>query len=282
MPRVTRGTSRRGVALAELIVAFVLATIVAAASATAMLGAERYLRRAGMSSDDRRALHEAGSALVADLRAVSIDSLRLRGDTAVEFLGLVGTSAACIVTDTAIVLPPDVASSGSPVSVWRAAPEAGDLVAAFDTLGAGAWRMATVLSVATRTDGAGCIPSIGLMSSADSAARRAVTTVRLDRSLPRSVPVGAPVRVMRRGRYTLFHGTDKSWELAYRRCDLAGACAAAQSVAGPLAAFADSGLVFRIAGDASAIVATLRAPIRVSGVAPETRALIITFRNRVP
>ena len=50
---------RRGVALAELIVAFALAALVSAAAAAAMLGAERYVRRAGVMSEDRRAVHEA-------------------------------------------------------------------------------------------------------------------------------------------------------------------------------------------------------------------------------
>ncbi len=274
--------SRRGVTLLELIVAFVIAAVVAATSGAALLGAERYRHRAALSGDDRHTVHDAGSVLLAELRGVSADSLRLRGDTAVEFLGLVGTSVVCVTTGSTIVLPPDIAASGTPFSVWRADAEAGDFVAVFDTLGVGVWRTVSAVSVATKSDGGGCVPSIGFRPTADSVAKRAVTVIGLDAPLPASVAAGAPVRVMRRTRYVLFHGTDKSWEMAYRRCDLAGPCAAAQSVVGPLAPPADSGLVFKIAADRSAITATIRAPIRVAGVAPETRVLNVPFRNRVP
>jgi hypothetical protein len=177
------------------------------------------------------------------------------------------------------VLPPDVASGGLPYTSWRASPEAGDLVAAFDTAGGGAWRTALVDSVTTRTDGAGCRPSSGLLSTADSATRKPVTRLRLHTSLSLSVPVGAPVRVLRGGRYALTHSGDGSWTLSYRRCT-GSSCGTAQPVAGPLAAPADSGLRFTSVAGESRIEAALRAPASDPGAPRESVTLRITVRNR--
>ena len=234
---------RRGASLAEMIVALTLTAIVSTAGVAALSSAERYITRSRAASEARRTLREAESVLATDLRATSPDSLRVRGDTAVDFLGLVGVSVLCASSGGVLVLPPEVSTGGHPLSSWRAAPEAGDLLALFDTADGGRWRLAVVDSASTRADGAGCTPSTGLISAADSVARRAVTRVVL-RSTPGAAGVvGAPVRVMRAGRYALTRSGDGSWSLSYRRC--AGAsCGTAQPVVGPLAAPADSGIVF--------------------------------------
>ena len=47
--------------------------------------------------------------------------------------------------------------------------------------------------------------------------------------------VGAPVRFLRRGRYSLYHGSDGDWYLGYRQCNAVGAssCGAIQPLSGP-------------------------------------------------
>jgi hypothetical protein len=169
MPGMTR--SRRGAALAELLVALVLAALLSAAAAAALTTAERHVRRAVAASENDRALREADQVLTAELRAASVDSIQIRGDTAAEFPGLVGSSVACVTTSRTLVLPPARSGSAMPYSMWRTMPEAGDIVVAFDTLAGGRWRTAAVDSVTSPVAGAGCHPSSGLLTAADSAAR---------------------------------------------------------------------------------------------------------------
>lgn len=277
--------ARRGVTLPELLVAMVLASLLAAGGAAAMLTAERYLRQVSGKSDAQRTVREVTAVLAAELRTADADSLRIRGDTAVDFLGLIGTSVACIATpDSALVLPPDVTTLPSPLTVWRGTPATGDLVVVYDTSAGGHWQAARLALVSSSSSATGgCLPADGLFSSADSAARRPVTRLALDRLLPPGIGAGAPVRVMRRGRYLLFRGSDHAWALAYRSCDAVGVCGTAQPVAGPLAAVADSGLVFARPAGTSQLMVTVRGPPpggtgAASGLAASHR-LLLTVRN---
>lgn len=277
---MSRVNVRRGAGLAELIVAMSLSAIFAVAATTALVGAERYMRRARATSDARRTLREAEAVLASDLRNATVDSLRVRGDTAVDFLGLVGVSVVCVSSGPVVVLPPGAAADGLPYSSWRAPPEAGDIVAVFDTSGGGAWRTAAIESAAERADGAGCGPSTGLLTSADNAARRPATRVVL-RSSPDSAAmiVGAPVRVLRGARYALTRAGDGSWSLSYRRCS-ESTCGVAQPVAGPFAAPSDSGLLFTFVASASRVDAVIRAPGTAPHVPPVSTRLRLTLRNR--
>jgi hypothetical protein len=276
MPRMSR--FRCGTALTELLVALVLAALLSAAAAAALTTAERHVRRAVAASEDTRALREADQVLTAEIRAAAVDSVQTRGDTAVEFPGLVGTSVVCVVRAGTLVLPPARVSSGLPYSVWRSVPEPGDLVIAFDTLTGGHWRSAVIDSVEAPTAGAGCYPSSGLLTAADSASRSPVLQLWLDRTVA-GPGAGAPVRVLRRSRYVLLRGTNREWTLSYRRCDVTGSCGASQPVAGPLASASDSGLVFLVARPDQRIEATIRSLPRESGL-PSPRRLLIGLRNR--
>jgi hypothetical protein len=275
---MTRG--RQGVAIAEMLVAVALAALLSAAAVAALVAAERHVRRAVAEHRDRRVLRESESVLSAELRAASADSIRLRGDTAVEFLGLVGTSVACVLADSVLVLPPSSAASALPYSLWRVPPEAGDLVVAFDTSVGGRWSAAVIDSVSSRADGAGCTPSSGLLSAADSAARLPAMRLLLRTPLSPRPAVGAPVHVARRARYVLLRGADGQWSLSYRRCAIDGVCAASQPVVGPLASAADSGLTVALGAPNSSVDATLRAPVRAAGLPRATRRLLVPLRNR--
>jgi hypothetical protein len=176
------------------------------------------------------------------------------------------------------MLPPDISSTGAPYSSWRAEPEAGDLLSVFDTTGAGVWRAAVVDSASTPVNGGGCKPSSGLLSVADSVARRPFTRVVLHSSISPAPLVGAPVRVARAGRYALTRAADGSWSLSYRRCT--GSCAVAQPVAGPLAAPPDSGLVFQNDVAAQRVEIFLRTPAMPGSVSGETAVLRVAVRNR--
>src|SRR5471032_1033457 len=258
MSRVKRLKSRCGAGLTEMLVALALSAFVSAAAAAALTSAERYMRRTRATSDARRTLREAAALLGSELRAAASDSVRLRGDTAIDFLGLVGVSVVCVASGNVLVAPPDVAAGGFPYSSWRATPEAGDLLAVFDTAAGVTWRTVAIDTASTPSNGAGCKPSSGLISAADSAARRAVTRMVLHTALSPSPLLGAPLRVIRPGRYALTRAADGSWSLSYRRCT--SACGVAQPVVGPLAAPSSSGVVFTSIASESRLEVFLRTP----------------------
>jgi hypothetical protein len=272
-------TGRRGASLAELLIAMSLSAICGIAATSAMAGVERYMRRTRATSDARGMLRESAAVLASDLRAATVDSLRVRGDTAVDFLGLVGMSVVCASSGPVVMLPPDGAADGLPYSSWRALPESGDLLAVFDTTRGGGWRTAVVDSAAERTDGAGCGPSTGLLSRADSAARSPFMRVVLRTSLDSvSSRVGAPVRVLRGARYALTRAADAGWSLSYRRCG-GSTCGVAQPVTGPLAAPSDSGLMFAFVASESRVEALVRAPATAVRNSQTSIRLRLTLRN---
>lgn len=273
-------SARAGAGLPEMIVALALGAIVSAVGATALVGVERYTRTARGSASARRTLREAEAVLASELRAAVSDSVHVRGDTAVDFPGLVGVSVVCVASGTVLVLPPDVASGGHPYSAWRASPETGDPIGVFDTTGGGAWRAGTIDSVSSRSDGAGCTPASGLLSAADSAARRASTRIVLRSAFPGAlVSAGSPVRIVRSARYALTRSADGGWSLSYRRCD-AGSCGTAQPVAGPFATPGGAGLGFAPGSGNGELVAMLRALPVVSGASPISDTIHIALRNR--
>jgi hypothetical protein len=267
--------ARRGTSIAELVVAFTVLTLLSALAATALVGAERRMRTGNASSVAERAVREGAAVLTAELAGA--DSLVARGDTAIDFLGMVGVTVVCTATDRALVVPPSVASDASPFSIWRSSPSVGDVVALFDP-DAARWRYSRVDSVAARSDGAGCTPSSGLLSVADSTARRPVLRFVLDAPLPAGLPVGAPARVMRRGRWALYRGGDGQWALGLRACDPIIGCGTAQPASGPYASARDSGFTVRV--DSTVLTLRLRAPLTAAAVTE--RAVRMARRNRDP
>ena len=249
---------RKGTTLLELVVAFGLAALLAALGGAALVATERHVRNAVAGSGDRRTLREAHAVLATELRTAAAEEITVRGDTAADFLGVVGLSVVCVSSGSLLVLPGSISTTGLPFTTWRSTVSAGDLIAAFDTSPPAAWRTARVDSASSRTDGAGCSSATGFRSPGDSAAHRAVTRLRLDRAF--DVGIGAPVRILRAGRFVLHVGSDKSWSLAYRTCDPAGVCGTAQPVVGPLATARDSGLRISVSATDPVLTVSVRAP----------------------
>ena len=275
MPGLNRRL-RKGTTVAELVISLTLAGLLAALGGAALVATERHVRNAVAGSADRRTIREAQSVLATELRTAAAEEITLRGDTAADFLGVVGVSVACVSSGTLLVLPGASSTNGQPFTTWRSPAAAGDLIAAYDTTPPAAWRTARVDTVTSRTDGAGCSSSTGFRTAADSIARRAVTRLRLDRAL--DVGTGAPVRILRGGRYMLHFGSDRSWSLAYRACDALGACGSAQPVVGPLATARDSGLSISVSGADPVLIVSVRAPPSSTATGISQRALI-ALRN---
>lgn len=269
-------TRRGATTLAELCIALVLGAVAAALGGGVLLAAERHARRDRDTGRESQTVRDAMHLLSTEIIAARAGSIIVRGDTAIDLASHVGASVACRAEATELVLPSVVTTLAAPYTTWRQTPEAGDQVAVWDTTTGGAWVAARVDSVSSRSDGAGCPADGAFRTSADSVARQAVTRLRVSPPLPSGVVRGAPVRLFRDVRWMLYRSADRSWWLGIRRC--IGGCAAAQPVAGPFAAPADSGLIFSLT-DAGEVSITLRAQPAAGATAPAASRLFVAPRG---
>ncbi len=194
-------------------------------------------------------LRDGADILAADLRGISPlgDSLSVQSDTAVEFYSAIGTSTLCATpSPNTLILPPDSLSSDRVLSSWVTEPEPGDDVLVFeDTTASGiaGWQRATVQAVARLATSVVCPVSAGLLLPRDVAGAARSLQVQVAPALTLRSPRGAPVRIVRRVRYSVYRGGDRKWYLGYRRCS--GSCASIQPVSGPYENVSGSPVSFR-------------------------------------
>jgi hypothetical protein len=197
----------------------------------------------------RGQLRDAADVLAADIRgaAVSRYGLPLMTDSAVELLTGIGTSIVCATpAGPTLFLPPTTLSSGTVLTSLLATPDTGDLALIYEMPGgipdSGQWVESRITSFASRSLSTSCPPSTGFTSVADLAAGRKGYALTLSSALP-ALRKGAPVRFLRRARYSLYRSSDGSWYLGYRRCNAIGpsVCSAIQPVSGAYLAYASTG-----------------------------------------
>ena len=260
---------RAGAALAEMILAITITGVAAAIGVSILVAAERRTRTDASSDRTAQSIRDVTRLLAAEIEAALPESVTVRGDTAIDVHSHIGASVACVAAGAVLVLPGASVVTGVPFTFWRQLPEGGDLALVWDSAGGGRWDEALIDSVSEPVTGGGCATTSGYRSKADSAARFAVTRLRLDRVLSSGVVAGAPLRIFRGGRWLLHRGGDRSWSLAYRRCSRS-VCSSAQPVAGPLAAATDSGLVFRVRSPGSVEIT-----VRASGQRIRSRFTVV-------
>jgi prepilin-type N-terminal cleavage/methylation domain-containing protein len=206
--------ARRGVTLVELLVAMTLLGIITAAFMLTGLRQEENHRSLAMRSRARVQLREAVAALPIELRGVSpADGDIPPGgarDSTLEFRSTVAVGVACAVENERIELPRH--SSGWTHSSMLSRPETGDS-AWFLLAGEGTpatWVGRGIASVGASSG------TCGAYEPEDAAGTRAILHLVTDPSAPRVVP-GAPVRVTRRLRYSIYRSsTDGEWYLGAR------------------------------------------------------------------
>jgi hypothetical protein len=240
---------RPGYLLAEALCALALAGLLAAAAAMLLSGARRSLHASERRDRADRAERETLAILRESLAGA--DGIILRGDTAVDFDLLIGTGIVCDRETAAIVLPPPTVRSGLPLTVVTQPLGPEDVVAirtSAITDDEEVWWIGVVDSAQVRPLPGVCDPASGWRSAADEDAPLVRLTLR--DPLPPDAEVGAPVRLGRRGRFTLYHAGGGDWMLGWRRChpwlDL---CGAVQPIAGPLRPPSAGGLRLEWAGN---------------------------------
>jgi type II secretory pathway pseudopilin PulG len=228
-----------------VIVVISLLGMIGATIGSAIINQQRFQRDASELLDARQGVRDAMEVLSGDIRgSTPADTIRLMADSAVELFTSIGTSVACrTASGTAIYLAAE--SSGNTLTSFLLAPDTGDLVLVFRTTGdptGGTWERHRVAALSSRSNRPGCF------GEGSGPAEGFLLTLR-DIPDP-GVSAGAPVRFIRRGRYSLYRGSDGSWYLGYRRCNALGpsVCTAIQPLSGPYVRYsadeAETGFLF--------------------------------------
>ncbi|CAN5919476.1 hypothetical protein BH11GEM1_BH11GEM1_36110 [soil metagenome] len=215
---------RRGTALLELLLALALAGVVLSIATASLLRQQRvHARLRGQSGADRqlRAATMVLAGQLAELDATAGDiASGSASDTALQFRATVATSFACEQSAGSVTLLPELGGGGSYAGTLSA-------VRPGDTLwwlGDSTWTAARIRSV-----DAASVTCTGPLAFAGPT-MRLVLSPSAD-----SIPAGAPLRITRHTRYSLYRSGDGSWQLGSREWnDVTGMFSSPQPVAGPL------------------------------------------------
>ena len=215
--------TRPGTALLELLLALALAGVVLSIATTSVLRQQRtHARIVGLAASEGqlRAATLVLAAQLSDLDAAAGDIAGAPSDTALQFRAAVGTSFACGASVGSIALLPEQGPGGAYAGMLST-PRPGDTLW---WLGDSAWSAARVRSV-----DAAYVTCTAPLAFAGPSVRLSLA------GAADTIPAGAPLRLTRQTRYSLYRSADGSWQLGFREWNEAtGAFASPQPVAGPL------------------------------------------------
>jgi hypothetical protein len=210
-------------------VVLALIGLLGAAIGVTLLRQQRFYRGTAELLHAREGVRDAMELLSTDIRGMSVaDTVRMLADSAIEFFANIGSSVVCQTPDAMSAgLPGSSRARGNVLTSFLTHPDTGD-IAVFhrDSIGPTEWERHRIIRFAARPLAAAC---------AGSDATGTGFLVELSTPLSAHVKAGAPVRFVRRGRYSLYRASDGRWYLGYRRCNAVGAstCGAIQPLSGP-------------------------------------------------
>lgn len=238
----------RGYSLLELMVALPLVALLGAVCVQLLLSVHRRaLHDDGALGATREMRHGAG-VLASELRNLRADDLIAWSDTAIEFDATVGVAIVCASSTSSsrstITLS---GSAGDPTPaqrtaldpVWNMSAQAGDVVDVYlvvAPLTDAPVRRSHVLHSVTTSSQCAVSPLVAATTA---------TALVLSDTMSAPVSTGAPLRVRRRTRYSIYRASDGDWFLGRRTRGPAG-WDVTQPVAGPLLAARDRGLVITV------------------------------------
>lgn len=260
-------SSRRGgVTLAEVAVVLALMGLLGGTVGLTLTRQQRFYRGTTELLHAREGVRDAIELLSTDIRGMSTaDTVRLLADSAIELFANIGSSIVCN-TDgaTGVGLPSASSGRGNALTAFLVQPDTGD-IAVFhrDSLdGASEWERHRITGFAARAPETAC-PGFAL---------------DLATPLSAHVRTGAPVRFIRRGRYSLYHASDGWWYLGYRRCNAVGTtgCGAIQPVSGPYRDYSsnprNTGLLFEYFDGSGTRLPSAGSPLAIARVDITARA----------
>jgi hypothetical protein len=277
-----RGLTREGVTIAELAVVLVLAGLIGSTIGLSLVRQQRFYRGATELLRAREGVRDAKELLSTDIRGMSVaDTVRLLADSAIEFFANVGSSVMCdSPSGTAVGLPGLSYRRGNALTSFLTQPDTGD-IAVFhrDSIeGLTEWEAHRINGFTARPMATTCPASSRFGRQAEIAPGGTGFMLDLATPLGSHVGVGAPVRFIRRGRYSLYHASDGSWYLGYRRCNAVGpsTCGAIQPLSGPYRAYSsnprNTGLLFEYFDRSGARLTSSTSPLALARVDITARA----------
>jgi len=298
--------------LVELAVVLALVGLVGSTMGMTLIRQQRFYRGATELLQAREGVRDALDLLATDIRGMSVaDTVRLFADSAIEFFANVGSSVVCQATGgTTVGLPNASSGRGYTMTAFLVQPDSGD-IALFhrDSIEGGSeWERHRITGFGARSLSAACPASSASVQQAAIDSGRTGFFLELSTALSPQVKPGAPVRFVRRGRYSLYRASDGRWYLGYRRCDAVGAsaCGAIQPLSGPYRNFStdprSTGLLFEYFDGAGTRLPPTGSPLAVARVDVTARAesrqrilvegdvstpadsatVVIAIRNRAP
>ncbi|HEY9225576.1 MAG TPA: prepilin-type N-terminal cleavage/methylation domain-containing protein, partial [Gemmatimonadaceae bacterium] len=242
-------TARRGVTLVELLVTVVVGGIALSLVAGIALRQQRVFADMANLAAVTGQLRETSAILPIDLRsaASAAGDIREARDTSIELRATIASAVVCDTTASGLLLAPDYTGSASAIT-------AGDSAWLFDARDSGdVWKPRRIMAATTAPSGQCAALGPTLSDSGRNVTRIALT---LDSAPPRDW-TGAPMRVTRVLRYSLYRSSDGSWNLGERDWNPATSrFNTIQPVSGPFLSAASGGLVFRYADSTGAPLAT--------------------------
>jgi hypothetical protein len=235
------------------VVVLAIAGLIGSSIGMTLVRQQRFYRRTTELLYARQGVRDAMEVLSTDIRGMSTsDSVRVFGDSAIEFFATAGASVVCQSTGNDVGLPA-AHSPGNSLSAFLVEPDTGDL-ALFDADSGTVehWERHRIANFASRALASSCPSSSGFSQSSEMVGGAPGFVVTLFTGLSGDIKPGAPARFLRRVRYSLYHASDGGWYLGYRRCNAIGTsqCGVVQPVSGPYRAYsrdpAVTGLSFEL------------------------------------
>ncbi len=238
---------RSGLTLIELMVVAVLLSVIGAMLTGLLVRQQRFHRAVTSVTDARAHLRDISTILPTDIRSVSSvgQDLITRGLTEMQFHAFIGSSVVCdFPAVNQIDLPPHTLASGNVLTAWINPPAPGDIVFLYnDSTEAGnvddSWTEFNITDTTSAANTAWCPTSTTFTSAGDATQRRYRLTLNGNPNQAQ-IKIGAPIRIAREVRYSLYQASDNQWYVGYQRCTdsgtpgVAGPCGAREVLAGPV------------------------------------------------
>ena len=273
---------RNGVTLAEIAVVLMLIGVLGSAIGLTLIRQQRFYRGTTELLQAREGVRDAMELLSTDIRGMSVvDTVRLVADSAIEFFANVGSSIVCQTSGgNGVGLPGAAPRRGNALTAFSSQPDTGDLAVFLrdTTEGPGEWERHRISGFSARLIATTCPVSSAFSRQANLDASGKGFFLELSSPLSSGVRPGAPVRFIRRGRYSLYHASDGRWYLGYRRCNAVGAsvCGSIQPLSGPYRDYSSnprgSGLLFEYFDESGARLTAGASPLAIARVDITARA----------
>jgi len=246
---------RTGSTLLELIVALPIAALIGVVAVALLLETHKLARRLDSSTEIARELRQAGAVLVSEIRPLSASDVIAWTDTSLDIHGLAGSGIVCATpaANTIELLP--LTGTDALRTSWFAAPQAGDAVFSVTNDSAmvphdSNWRASSLVAYSTSGSSQCTVRPLMTLGAASTSN---VIRLTLSAALATRPPLGSPLRISRRTRYSLYKASDARWYLG-RKTYNGVAWATIQPVAGPLDKPIQRGLLIQVRDSANNVL----------------------------